>query len=56
MQLVSDEVGNNILLARKSDEPYTCDIYDKPNEVHSCEEIPIYCEHVEAIQTLDTLR
>ncbi|KAL6212457.1 hypothetical protein ACLB2K_017677 [Fragaria x ananassa] len=55
MQLVSDEVGNNILLARKSDEPYTCDIYDKPNEVHSCEEIPIYCQHVEAIQTLDTL-
>ncbi|KAL6216597.1 hypothetical protein ACLB2K_009818 [Fragaria x ananassa] len=55
MPLVSDEVCNNDLLARKCDEPYTYDIFDKPHDVHSCEEIPIYCEHDEAIRTLDSL-
>ncbi|KAM5565715.1 hypothetical protein ABKV19_019632 [Rosa sericea] len=57
MQQVAEEVCNSDLLpifAGKSDEPDTSDLYDKPNEVYSCEEIPKYREHDEAIQTLDT--
>ncbi|XP_062019683.1 uncharacterized protein LOC133736263 isoform X2 [Rosa rugosa] len=57
MEQVADEVCNSDLqpiFAGKSAEPDTSDLYDKPNEVYFCEEIPKYGEHDEAIQTLDT--
>ncbi|XP_050365714.1 uncharacterized protein LOC126784284 [Argentina anserina] len=56
MPLVADEACNCNLQLGKSEETNTCHLYDKPNKVHSCEEIPKYCEQEEAIQRLDMCR
>lgn len=59
MQLDVDEVCNSDLqpiFAGEADEPTTFDVYDKPNKVYSCEEIPKDCQDDEGIQTLDGSR